>query len=115
MRAGICTPIWRNVKIRCDVHWMKRTWVRGVVIGNRILFSAPASEIEPWLLRHELEHAYQQMREGVILFYCKYFYYSIRYGYKKNPYEIEAYQRQTDPLTTNEEQLLWRLKEDSRK
>jgi len=92
---------------------MKRTWVRGIVIGRHILFQHPADEIPQWLFRHELEHVYQQMREGVIFFYLKYFYYSLRYGYKNNPFELEAYERQNDPLTTNEEQLLWKLKEGS--
>ena len=85
------------------------------MVGRHIFFSDSAKDLPQWLFRHELEHCYQIMREGVILFYAKYFWYSVRHGYKKNPYEIEAYQRQIDPLTTNEEQLLWRLKEGSRK
>ena len=117
LRAGVCGPSgkWRNIVIRCDNDWMKRTWVRGIVIGNRILFADPADKVPSWLLRHELEHIYQQTREGIFKFYLKYFWYSLRYGYKKNPFELEAYARQNDPLTQNEEQLLWKLREDSPK
>lgn len=115
MRAGICTPLWKEIQIHTDVGWMQRSWVKGVVIGRHILFSLPAKDIPQWLFRHELEHAYQIMRYGAFLFYLKYFYYSMRYGYKGNPFEIEAYARQHDPLTTNEEQLLCKLRDVSRR
>lgn len=105
----------RKVKIHCDVDWMKRTWVKGFVLGRHVFFSMPATDVPNWLFRHELEHVYQQMREGVIRFYLKYFAYSLRHGYKKNPFEIQAYKRQHDPLTTTEEQLLWKLREGSQK
>lgn len=112
---GISTPVWGLFRIHTDVDWMKRVGVRGIVIGRNILFSEPGPEIPTWLLRHELEHAYQQIREGRFLFYLKYFVSSLRHGYKNNPFEVEARDRQSQPLTTSEEQLLWRLKEGSPK
>ena len=84
-------------------------------MGSCIKFAEPACDIPRWLFRHELEHAYQQVREGVILFYLKYIYYSVRYGYKANPFEAEAFKKQVLPLTTHEEQLLWKLKDGSPK
>jgi hypothetical protein len=42
------------------------------------------------LVKHELAHARQIKEEGVIKFYLKYLYYTLRYGYKNNPYEIDA-------------------------
>ena len=113
MRAGICTGITRVFEIRADVDWMKRVNCKGIVLGRRILFSMPAEEIPIWLFRHEVEHAYQQIREGRVLFYLKYFYYSVRYGYHYNPYEIQARDREKLPLTDSEEQALWKLREDS--
>ena len=80
---------------------------------HKVMFAQPFDDIPVWLFRHELEHVYQQIRDGRLRFYLKYFYYSVRYGYKKNPYEVEAYERQHDPLTINEEHLIWKLKEDS--
>ncbi len=41
-------------------------------------------------LRHEKVHLKQQLRGWLIGFYIKYFYYQWKYGYKNNPYEIEA-------------------------
>ncbi len=119
MRAGICTQVWKHYKFHTDLDWLKRLTPKGfsngmgVVLWNRICFSMPADDIPHWLFRHELEHVYQQIREGRVRFYLKYFYYSLRYGYQNNPYEVEAYSRQHDPLTTSEEQALWKLREDS--
>jgi hypothetical protein len=113
VNGEVNTPICRAMVFKCDVEWMRRAGVRGVVIGNTVLFAD--SPVPKWLFRHELEHAYQQIREGVIRFYLKYFYYSLRYGYQDNPFEVEARARQNDPLTTIEEQLLWKLNEDSTK
>lgn len=113
MRAGICTTLWAGFEFHFDVDWMKKHRVRGIVIGRRILFSVPATEVDRWIFRHELEHAYQQVREGAFRFYLKYFLYSLRYGYKNNPFEVEAREHQYDELTTYEENLLWKLKENS--
>ncbi len=112
MRAGIQTDIWGRFNFRCDVDWMKRAKVRGIVIGRNILFAEPAKDVQQFLFRHELEHGYQQMRDGRIKFYLKYFYYTLRYGYDDNPYEVEAREKAVLPLTTNEEQLLWKLRGD---
>ena len=90
---------------------MRRCGVRGVVIWNHILFAMPAKDIPHWLFRHELEHVYQQIREGRLRFYLKYFYYSLRYGYNFNPYEVQAHEQQSMPLQTSEEEALWKLRE----
>ena len=42
------------------------------------------------VFQHEMVHIKQQLRGWLIFFYIKYLYYQIRYGYDKNPYEIEA-------------------------
>ena len=39
---------------------------------------------------HEVCHIAQVKREGRLKFICKYLYYNIKYGYKNNPYEVEA-------------------------
>lgn len=113
MRAGICTKIWNGVEFHFNVGWMRRNGVRGVVIWPRIMFSERAEDVPRWVFRHELEHAYQVMREGPFRFYLKFFWYSIRYGYKNNPYEVEAREHQYDELTDIEEQILWKSKENS--
>lgn len=40
--------------------------------------------------KHEHCHIKQVLREGRLKFIVKYLYYNIKYGYKNNPYEIEA-------------------------
>ena len=40
--------------------------------------------------RHEEKHKEQWRRDGWFKFAIKYLYYQIKYGYKGNPYELEA-------------------------
>lgn len=40
--------------------------------------------------RHETCHIEQVKREGRFKFVCKYLWFNIKYGYRNNPYEIEA-------------------------
>ena len=48
---------------------------------------------EPDLFRHEMVHVRQIRRDGFIVFYVRYIYYHLRYGYDLNPYEVEANER----------------------
>jgi hypothetical protein len=117
MRAGISTPVSRQFTFHVDVDWMKKItmgkgFLGGIVLWSHICFADKAEDIPEWLFRHELEHVYQQIRDGRFRFYLKYFYYQIRYGYKKNPYEVEARERQHLPLQESEEQALWNLREN---
>lgn len=54
------------------------------------------------LFRHEMEHVYQVMRDGWWTFYIKYLYRLAKHGYMDNPYEVEARERENEPLTTAE-------------
>jgi hypothetical protein len=45
------------------------------------------------LRQHERVHYEQMEREGLIRWHLKYFWFLLRVGYLKNPYEIEAYNR----------------------
>ncbi|ATN93410.1 hypothetical protein [Pseudoalteromonas phage J2-1_QLiu-2017] len=44
------------------------------------------------LIRHEQVHAWQIQRDGRVVQPIKYLYYTLKYGYRNNPYEIEARQ-----------------------
>ena len=46
------------------------------------------------LRKHEEVHMEQFERYGWFLFVIKYIYYSIRYGYWDNPFEVEAREKQ---------------------
>lgn len=45
------------------------------------------------LRRHELVHLEQIWRDGPLLFSVRYLWWLARYGYRDNPYEVEAYER----------------------
>jgi hypothetical protein len=42
------------------------------------------------LAKHEAKHWEQYERMGVLKFYAVYLWYSLKYGYRNNPMEIEA-------------------------
>jgi len=50
----------------------------------------------PALRRHELIHLEQINRHGPIAFTILALWYLARYGYKRSPFEIEAYRRQSE-------------------
>ena len=66
-----------------------------------IFFSTVPEQACPSLYKHELTHVDQVEREGFIPFYVKYFIEQAKVGYWENPYEVEAYQAQTKPLTND--------------
>ncbi len=59
----------------------------------------------PYLL-HELTHVLQYQREGFVGFLLKYLWYSIRFGYRQNPFEVEARAAQTDKKILNQFTIL---------
>lgn len=105
------TKMRHRLTFHCDQDWMKGTHVKGVVLGRHVFFAMPAQNVPRWLFRHELEHCYQIEREGVFKFYFKYLWYSLRYGYERNPYERDAHDMQSLPLSLSEEALLCKLRE----
>jgi hypothetical protein len=72
-------------------HWLPKFLdVGGIVIYPYILYSLKEGKVPESLHRHELEHIKQVEREGWLKFYLTYLWYQVKYGYEKNPYEIEA-------------------------
>lgn len=49
------------------------------------------------MLRHEVKHVMQYQEQGAFFFLLKYLFFSIKYGYYKNPFEIEAREAETNP------------------
>jgi len=94
-----------KLRIKYNVGcWIMWKW-RGRVLYPFVLFSQSKDEVSDQLFRHELEHVYQVQRMGCLWFYVKYLFLAIRYGYKNHPFEIEAYNKQNDPLTKYEVKL----------
>lgn len=77
----------------------------GIVLYPFMLFKRSKAEVSDKLFRHELQHVYQVRREGWLKFYLTYLWYQVRYGYAKNPYEVEANAHENDPLTPEERKL----------
>lgn len=50
-----------------------------------------------WLKRHELVHLRQIQADGPVVFTLRYFWWLALYGYRNNPYEIEAYAAASPP------------------
>lgn len=99
--------IYMNIRCQFLTPWLQGNKVRGVCIGRTIYFRDEPSFVDRRLFKHELIHQQQMQKDGLFLFYLKYFYYSLRFGYHDNPYELEAYERQAEPLTSDEEALKW--------
>ena len=76
--------------VRIFCLFRSKTWA--ITLGQTTFYSASkefVSEDLKWQ-RHENKHKEQWEKEGLFFFPLKYLFYSIRYGYKNNPYEIEA-------------------------
>ena len=73
-----------------------------VIFFPYVLFKHSKEGTSDKLFRHELQHVYQILENGYFTFFAKYIWYSLRYGYKKNPFEMEARFHAHDKLTEAE-------------
>lgn len=69
---------------------MRRAGFLGWTSFWRVVYVMPGHEGNDRLLRHERCHLEQIERDGRLLFSVLYLYWIWRYGYRGNPYEIEA-------------------------
>lgn len=70
----------------------KAPWA--VTIWQTAYFTESPENVSAKWHEHENKHKEQWARDGIIKFLAKYIWYQIRYGYDRNPYEIEARQEQ---------------------
>ena len=61
--------------------------VLGIALG-RTVFLAPGAPLAPALLLHELAHVHQFQRDYA--FVIRYVWQTVRHGYRRNRYEVEA-------------------------
>lgn len=80
---------WRRggLAVRVGGWCLGRTSVSGITLW-RTVWVAPSVALAPELLLHELRHVHQF--ECDALFPLRYVWYSLRYGYIDNPYEVDA-------------------------
>jgi hypothetical protein len=59
-----------------------------ITLGSRVY--TPLASLSAATLRHERAHVEQWKRHGVAWFLVLYVWYHLKYGYNRNPFEVEA-------------------------
>lgn len=70
--------------------YMRLCGFRGWTSFWSTIYIWPGYEGNERLLRHEARHLEQIERDGRLLFAVRYLWWVIRYGYRSNPYEVDA-------------------------
>lgn len=70
--------------------YMRLCGFRGWTSFWSTIYVLPGFEHDERLLRHEREHLRQIERDGRLLFALRYSWWTLRHGYWRNPYEVEA-------------------------
>lgn len=65
-------------------------WVHGLTIPPFGMYLRHPSTASASLKKHEQQHWTQYQRLGLVKFVVLYNWYTIRYGYTNNPFEVEA-------------------------
>ena len=90
----------QNVRFRVAAGFMRRVLITlnlaAIVMPWRTIYI-----LRPWyhsvvIRQHELVHIAQIERDGAVWFTLRYLWWTLRYGYSDNPYELEAYAHQGD-------------------
>ena len=71
---------------------LKKMGFLGFTFFNGTVWLRPDMDAETKyrVMTHEARHIFQIKRDGKIVFALKYLYYLAKYGYKNNPYEVDA-------------------------
>lgn len=73
------------------IRWFLRTFgYGGITLPPLGIFILAERLQDERLICHELAHWRQYERMGTVKFYVTYLWYTIRYGYRNNPMEVEA-------------------------
>lgn len=94
-----------RVRVRYE-HWIFKIpgmgRYSGMVLYPYMMFRHDTYHTTGRLFRHELQHVYQIERWGWLRFYTKYLMETLRHGYKKNSFEVEARVMEVTPLSPAE-------------
>ena len=73
------------------IRWFLRTTgFAGITLPPWGIFILAERMGDQRLIRHEQAHWAQYQRMGALGFYLTYLWYSIRFGYRRNPMEVQA-------------------------
>ena len=70
--------------------WLNRWRFDGIALYPRAIYVRAERLHDERLIRHEQAHWAQAQRMGALRFYITYIWYTLRYGYHANPFELEA-------------------------
>lgn len=77
----------KDVKEIVCKRWLLPNNIMGIALYPFIFYNGNPSDE---LIRHEWEHINQIRIHGWFKFYLKYIRYHFKYGYEKNPFEVNA-------------------------
>ena len=83
--------------------WALGTSTAAAITLWKTIFIAPNVALDPELLLHELRHVHQFLQHRA--FPVSYLWQSIRYGYARNAYEVDARRYSASRLGTGDEDL----------
>jgi len=73
------------------LRWfLERSRFDGIAIPPFGVWIEPMHFNDAGLIRHELRHLEQAREMGVFRWYATYVWYTLRYGYRNNPLEVDA-------------------------
>ncbi len=77
------------------VRWLLKTFgIAAITAPWRTIYVLKEFQYRDDIMRHEIVHVEQIARDGPVKFSILYLYWLVRYGYRANPYEIEAYAKE---------------------
>ena len=79
-------------------NWMAEIWGHDAWTFGEFIFVNDKAKNDQPLILHEKVHVKQWRRNLYIFFPIRYVYYKLKYGYKNNPFEIEAYRESGHPF-----------------
>ena len=82
------TPVWHYRSALAE--WAIPERAVAFTFGRHVFTKLPRSGVTPEIRRHEDEHVRQFQLYGIPLFLIVYVWWQIRYGYDRNPLEVEA-------------------------
>ena len=83
--------------------WALGTSTAAAITLWKTIFIAPDIALDPELLLHELRHVHQFLEHKA--FPVSYLWQSMRYGYRRNAYEVDARRYSASRLGTGDEDL----------
>ena len=74
--------------------FLKTAGFRAITMPWKSIYILREHQCVEALRRHELVHIEQIERDGALRFSMFYLWYLVRFGYWRNPYEVEAYAKE---------------------